>query len=282
MDWRQPSGERARGSLLFAGGRSDFIEKYLETYQHWNHLGWNVTTFDWRGQGLSRGAMAPENPDSFDSLVDDLDSLIGDWRGDHPGPRVAIGHSMGGHLLLRTMVDRSPDFDAVVLVAPMLTVNSGPMPDWMAASFTEFLSWLGLGSRPMWKMAPALERPGSQRQRILTSSRERYEDELWWWDQYPQFRLPPPSFAWLRAAFHSSSSAFTRERLAGIETPVLLLGAERDRLVDPVAIRQAAAALPNAELEMFTDSGHEILRESDPVRDRALDRIDRFLDVRAP
>ena len=55
--------------MLFAGGRSDFIEKYLESYAHWHRAGWDVTAFDWRGQGLSRGALAPENPESFDGLV---------------------------------------------------------------------------------------------------------------------------------------------------------------------------------------------------------------------
>ena len=55
MDWRQPAGIRPRGRMLFAGGRSDFIEKYLESYAHWHRAGWDVTAFDWRGQGLSRG-----------------------------------------------------------------------------------------------------------------------------------------------------------------------------------------------------------------------------------
>ena len=36
MDWPQPAGAKARGSLLFAGGRGDFIEKYLEAYAHWH------------------------------------------------------------------------------------------------------------------------------------------------------------------------------------------------------------------------------------------------------
>ena len=118
--------------MLFAGGRSDFIEKYLESYAHWHRAGWDVTAFDWRGQGLSRGDQAPENPESFDGLVDDLAAFIADWRAEGDGPFVAVGHSMGGHLLLRALIDRSLELDAVVLVAPMLLVNSAPIPDGLA------------------------------------------------------------------------------------------------------------------------------------------------------
>src|SRR3954471_15528068 len=86
-------GRKQRGSLLFAGGRGDFIEKYLEADAHWHDRGWDVTAFDWRGQGGSRGTIVGGHLDSFDPLVDDLAALIVDWRGRTPGPHVAIGHS---------------------------------------------------------------------------------------------------------------------------------------------------------------------------------------------
>ncbi|MGZ8296200.1 MAG: alpha/beta hydrolase, partial [Allosphingosinicella sp.] len=70
-------------------------------------------------------------------------------------------------------------------------------------------------------------------------------------------------------------------KLAAVETPVLLIGAERDRLVSPAAIRRAAAQLPRAELILYDDSAHEILRERDEVRLRALAAIDAFLDRHA-
>ena len=78
MDWPQPDGVRPRGSLIFAGGRGDFIEKYLEALGHWHARGWQVTSFDWRGQGASAapGAAAA----SLDPLVDDFAALLGDWR----------------------------------------------------------------------------------------------------------------------------------------------------------------------------------------------------------
>ena len=282
MDWPQPAGARVRGNLLFAGGRADFIEKYLETYAHWHERGWDVSAFDWRGQGKSRGDRAPENPESFDSFVEDLEALVADWRRGGAGPFAAIGHSMGGHLLLRTLVDRAPALDAAVLVAPMILANSAPIPAWLAPDFAELMCRIGFRGQPMWKAPPALNRPGSRRQALLTSSRERYEDELHWWREEPVFRLGAPSWGWMRAAYRSASASFTADRLKQVRLPLLILATERDRLVSPAAIRRVAGLLPNAELEMLDDSAHEILREVDPIRSRALARIDDFLDQRAP
>ena len=278
MDWAQEGG-KARGSLLFAGGRGDFIEKYLEAYAHWHARGWNVTAFDWRGQGGSLGAGF--GFESFDPLIDDLAALIADWRAGHAGPHVAIGHSMGGHLLLRTLIERRPALDAAVLVAPMIAVNSAPTPAWLAPAVAGAMCRLGLGPAPMWKTPPAVRRPGAQRQLNLTGSRERYEDEAWWWGREPRWNLGAPSWAWLCAAFRSAA-AFSAEGLAGVNIPVLLLAAKRDRLVSTRAIVRAARRLPKAELEILPDAAHEILRDADPVRLAAMARIDAFLDAHAP
>jgi lysophospholipase len=280
MDWPQPGGQ-GRGHLLFAGGRGDFVEKNIEPLIHWHSLGWNVTSFDWRGQGGSRDAAGGLPTASFDPMIDDLASLIADWRGDREGPHVAVGHSMGGHLLLRTLAERHPPVDAAVLVAPMIGVNSAPIPHWLAPDVSDFMCKIGLDARPMWKTPAALLRPGSQRQRFLTSSVERYDDELWWWEQQPGFKVGAPSWSWLRAAFRSAERAFTAEQLGAVETPILLLATDRDRLVSPAAIRRVASLLPHAQLHAYPDAGHEILREADPVRRDALARIDAFFDEHA-
>jgi lysophospholipase len=281
IDWRQPRSRPPRGSLLFAGGRGDFIEKYLEAQDYWFERGWNVTAFDWRGQGGSRGANKAEPAGGLDRLVDDLAALIADWNAATPGPHAAIGHSMGGHVLLRTLAERHPSLDAAILIAPMLAINSAPLPPFAAAWTAGLMSAIGWGRHPVWHQPSAPAPAGSLRQSILTGCRERYADELWWWERQPDYNLGAPSWGWLQAAYESCAR-LTPAALAGVATPVLLLGTERDRLVGPAAIRRASALLPNAELRMFPDAAHEILREAEPVRLEALARIDAFLDARAP
>jgi lysophospholipase len=273
IDWRQPDGAAARGTLVFAGGRGDFIEKYLEAQNHWFRLGWNVVSFDWRGQGGSRGDVKGGHLDELDPLVDDLAALLAELREETPGPQVAIAHSMGGHVLMRLMAERRPPLAAAVLVAPMLMINSGPMPSFGAEWLASIASTFGLGQAPVWHPQP----PDSLRQRHLTHCRKRYEDELWWWEKEPGFNLGAPSWGWLKAAY-SSCARLTPEALASVETPILLVATEQDRLVSAEAIRRAAAEIPDCELLMFDRAAHEILREEDEVRLRALAAIDGFLD----
>src|ERR1700754_2697111 len=80
LDWLQSKGKKSRGSLVFMGGRGDFIEKYLEAYADWHGRGWTVTAFDWRSQGRSQGDMVRGNLTSFDPLIDDCAALLADWR----------------------------------------------------------------------------------------------------------------------------------------------------------------------------------------------------------
>lgn len=277
MDWRHAGSEPPRGTLVFAGGRGDFIEKYMEPLAHWHALGWNVVSFDWRSQGESRGHIKGGHLDSFDPLVEDAASLLKEVIETSEGPHVAIGHSMGGHLLLRVLVEHRPALAAAILVAPMIGINTSPAPAWASQTLAQGMAMAGMSRVPAWSSEFDPSPSGSSRQSILTSCGERYSDEIWWMEQQPGFALGAPSWGWLDAAYRSMA-LLTPEKLKHVETPVLLLGAERDRLVSADSIRWAAGLIPNAELTMLSDAAHEILRETDEVRLGALGRIDTFLD----
>jgi lysophospholipase len=280
LDWEQRSGAAARGSLIFAGGRGDFIEKYLEPLGHWHSAGWNATSFDWRSQGGSRGDSTGGHLDSFDPLLADGAALIAQWMQEAEGPHVALGHSMGGHLLLRIIAEHKPKLAAAALIAPMIGINATPVPTAVGRATARILSILGWSKVPAWKHNERPAPPGSTRQSYLTSCGNRYSDELWWHGQQPGYRLGPPTWGWLNAAYRSIG-ALSAERLRGIDLPILLIGTDRDRLVSPTAIRRVAGLLPRSELLMFLNAAHEILREADPVRLEALARIDRFFEEHA-
>jgi len=280
LDHAQPDGVPPRGSLIFAGGRGDFIEKYLEPLGHWHARGWNVTSFDWRGQGGSRGSIVGGNFTNFDPLVGDCADLLEAWSAETPGPHVAIGHSMGGHLLLRAIAERQTRLDAAVLVAPMLGINTGRTAPRLLRCAVRLIAALGGRDRRSWKETSPGSTTGRIRRSTLTSCKERYGDELWWKEREPGFHLGAPSWGWLEGAFRSTAR-HTREALRGAGTPILILATPRDRLVSPAAILRAADLLPHAELAIFNTAAHEILRERDEIRLEALARIDAFLDQHA-
>lgn len=277
MAWPQSHSDIARGSLVFANGRGDFIEKYLEPLAYWHSRGWNVLAFDWRGQGGSAGDIVGGHLDSFDPLIADGAALVDHWFERHPGPYVALGHSMGGHLLLRIIAEHRPPLAAAALIAPMIRINARPIPHNLGRLIARSLRTIGVGRWRAWRDNERPHLPGTRRQSYLTTCPDRYADELWWQAQQPGYKLGPPTWGWLDAAYRSIDT-LTLEQMATIETPILILGTEQDRLVSPNAIRRAAAALPNATLHMYPDAAHELLRESDPVRLDALARIDAFFD----
>lgn len=266
-----------RGGILFQTGRGDVFEKYLETFAHWHEAGWSVTAFDWRGQGGSGRLSADPavgHADSFAPWIADLAAFWRQW--DVAGPRVAVGHSMGGHLVLQAMLEGVIDPAAGVLVAPMLGLK-GPVGPRLGERLARVMRALGHPARAAWKTN---ERPGSlvSRQKLLTGHRDRYEDEQFWYGQSPEIKLGPPSWSWLVEAFAATRLQRDDPRLASLAIPILLLVADADGLVDSRAAVEVAGRLPKAELLRFgRESAHEILREADPVRDRALAAIDAFL-----
>lgn len=273
----------ARGSILFQGGRGDIFEKYLETLAHWRGQGWNIASFDWRGQGGS-GRLVPQancgHVDRYEDYIDDFRAYFAEWAAAHPGPRIVMGHSMGGHLVLRALVEGAIRPDAAVLIAPMLGFRSpfGPLSERLA----RLLAGLGDPRRPAWK---GNEKPYTTETRahLLTHDQARYEDEIWWQTGCPELLTGPPSWHWVTEGFRSMRTLAANPRLRSLAVPVLMLVAERDGLVDPRAALRIADRLRDVRTVTFgRESAHEILRETDAVRDRALGEIDLFLAARAP
>ncbi|WP_324261244.1 alpha/beta hydrolase [Altererythrobacter sp. H2] len=280
IDWPVP--EAPRGSILFLPGRGDCYEKYLETLEQWHRAGWAVSASDWRGQaGSGRLGNDPVtgHVSDFADWVNDLALLWSQWKETRPGPHVLAGHSMGGHLVLRALTEGRVDPAAVVLSAPMLGFFGTVLPLPVMHGAARLMKRLGDAARPAWKWS---EKPGqvpASRITLLTHDPVRYADELWWRDARPELVMGPGSWGWVERAYASTRVLNRPGVLERVQTPVLLLGAENDRLVDMRAIERAAARLPQGELVRFgAGSRHEILREADPVRDRAMAAIDAFLD----
>jgi lysophospholipase len=281
IDWRQ-TGKDSRGSLLFLPGRGDAYEKYLETLEHWYRRGWRVTALDWRGQAGS-GRLGADtvtgHVDDYAHWIDDLAAFWRQWVAERTGPHVLAAHSMGGHLALRAVAEGSLRPDAMVLTAPML----GFLPDWLPSpvkrAFAALQCRLGDPRRPAWKWS---EKPGevpAGRARLLTHDADRYADELWWRQERRELAMGPGSWGWIRAGLASMAALARPGALEAIDVAVLLLSVSGDALVSAPAIERAAARLPKGELVVFgPEAYHEVLRETDAVRDKALAAIDDFLD----
>ncbi|WP_271077076.1 alpha/beta fold hydrolase [Aurantiacibacter sp. MUD61] len=285
IDWPDPPANVAsKGAMLFMAGRGDAYEKYIESFEHWRLQGWRVSAADWRGQGGSGrlgNDKATGHIDDFDLWVEDLAAFWSTWAARHDGPRVLAGHSMGGHLTLRAVIDKalSPKPDALILSAPMLDTMPEHLPLPVKRGFASMMARIGDPKRPAWKMS---EKPGAKpgmRNTLLTHDEDRYADELWWRENRPELELGPGSWGWVNAAYDSTAKIFAKGALEGVDLPVFVIATKADKLVSPAAIRSAIARLPDVDNLIFgSEARHEILREEDAVRDRALAAIDGFLE----
>lgn len=269
--------------MLFMAGRGDAYEKYLESFEHWRLQGWQVSAADWRGQGGS-GRLGDDDRtghiDDFSIWVEDLAAYWQHWIAQREGPFVLLGHSMGGHLTTRALIEKAlaPAPDAMVLSAPMLDTFPELVPLPIKRALAGVMARIGNPRRPAWKIS---EKPGARpgmRGTLLTHDQDRYDDETYWRGKRPELALGPGSWGWVKAAADSSAAIFRREALESVQVPVFIVATDADRLVSPSAIRAAIRRLPDCEALVFGgEARHEILREEDAVRDRALAAIDDFL-----
>jgi len=275
-----------RGALLFLNGRADHLEKYAETLEDWAKRGWCVDSFDWRGQGGS-GRFHEDSllghVDDFTLWLDDLQAFVRDWKQRDTGPHVIVGHSMGGHLLIRALGEKRFEVDAATLVAPMLGIYAGGLPHPIGGRIARAACAMGYAGRSLWSSRMRDTAMNGAIRTTLTHSKMRFEQEMKVRRERPDLVMDAPSWGWLNAAYQSIELLGGTGFAESIETPVLLLASKADRLVSFSAIERMAARLPNVRTHYYeSDVAHEILREVDEVRDDALASIDAFFDAYAP
>ena len=289
IDWPGAAGT-PRGSILFMPGRGDCYEKYLESLEEWHRDGWRVTASDWRGQAGS-GRLGKDkytgHIEDFSIWTDDLAHLWRQWVGEVPGPHIIAGHSMGGHLILRALVDGKLQGDippdACFLSAPMLGMKGPPVPFFVQHMVAKLMTLIGDPTRQAWKWS---EKPGelpADRINLLTHDPERYADEQFWRDTRPELVMGPASWRWVERAYTSCRVLNSLGAIERVTLPVVIASTSNDRLVSHAANGRAAERLPNGRLfQVGEDAHHEVLRETDAVRARVMRAVADFLDEVAP
>lgn len=273
-------------NLLLLTGRADFLEKWAEAICALHEQGFAIATFDWRGQGGSTRLTqsGAGHIDSFDTWLSDLDSLSRwAWGSLHGRRWIALGHSMGGHLLTRWIADPArhalPLREALlgaVLAAPFYGLG-GPVAMKAAAMRMAPLQVArGKAADFAWGQTPygaRQQRP--ERQFLLTGSRAHFEDEGRWVEARPDLATGGVSWGWIKA-FVESERALETLPLEALELPVMMLLAAKERLVDNKVAMKVAARLPHCERHIVEGAAHELLREAEPARQQALAKIHAF------
>ncbi|MDO8288452.1 MAG: alpha/beta hydrolase [Parvibaculum sp.] len=275
-----------RGTVLLFGGRTEYAEKYFEVVGELIARGFAVATVDWRGQGLSDRALADPRKGhvrdyaEFDS---DLRAFMSDVAPAFPKPWIGLAHSMGGNILVRAMHDLPDMFSAVVLTAPMLGLRLGS--GFVATTLTLAAAIgksVGLAQRYVPGGSPRANDEVLFEQNILTHDRVRYEIHQAQIRAEPALGLGGATYSWLAASFRSIRKILSADYLATIKTPLLIIMAGEDRLIDRAALTFAAAHITGAELVAIEGSHHEILIETDALRAQFWIAFDDFIARKIP
>ncbi len=276
-----PARPQTRGVCVLLHGQTEFIEKYGEVIGELNARGFTVATFDWRGQGGSARLLADPLKSyirDFTQFDDDLQSFLEQVvRPLSEKPPIALAHSMGAHILLRTLHDKPGAIRAAVLTAPMLAISTRGYPGWLTRMVTSLYSGFGFGGDFAWGMAardPFLITFDTQ---LVTSDRARYSRAQDFLKTRPDLRLAGPTWGWIEAAYRSMTRVNAPGYAEAISAPVLVCGAGKDRIVLTEAERSFAARLPRGAYLDLADSEHEILMENDSVRARFWSAFDGFV-----
>jgi lysophospholipase len=276
--WEPPAGRK--GTLCVLQGRAEFIEKYFEVVNDARARGFAVATLDWRGQGLSQRGPSDHRKGHVRNFSDydlDLETFVKEVvLPDCPPPLFALGHSMGGTVLIRAAHRGRRWFDRMVLSAPMIEL-AGPAASRGAKLTARVLRYLGMGSAyvPSGGATAVASRPfvGNP----VTSDPVRYARTAAIVEAEPELGLGSPTVGWVDAAFRAMRELAEPTYPARIRQPILIVAAGQDELVSTPAIGQFSLRLRAGAHLVVAGSRHEILMERDRVRSQFWAALDAFV-----
>jgi lysophospholipase len=282
--FKATQGQR-RGTACLFTGHAESIEKYFEMIADLRRRGFAVAIMDWRGQGGSYRAVTTDQRAHIESYAEHEADLAAFMREvvlpDCPPPYVAVAHSMGGHILLRTAAKPGSWFERLVLSAPMIELTRAAMgfPAPLVRAFSEVACLAGLGRQPApgaidWRDG----RIGFENNR-LTTDRERYSRNRAIIEGAPHLTVGVPTIAWLRATMRSIAVVSDPAFAAKVAVPALFFIAGKDVIVEPSAIEDFSSRMKSGTHVILANAKHEVLQENDEIRGRFWAAFDAYLDI---
>lgn len=273
------SVEHPRACVILMAGRCEFIEKYFEVIKYLQARGFSVAMMDWRGQGLSERLL----PDGSKGHIDDFRKFVADLRlfteevamKRFGGPYLLMTHSMGGTPSLQLLADGYDKFRAAVLCAPMTRLYAPGAMRIVLNVLPGIASALGASEAAV----PSAEDHSMKFEgNVLTSDHARHDRFRELQTLAPNAVIGAPTFGWVKAATAAMNDLHRPERFENLKTPVLIVSAEEDKLVDSSDHETLAARSPLIKRVLIKGALHEIMMEQDKYRAEFWKAVDEFLN----
>lgn len=230
------------GRLVVVHGLKDHSGRYGALGDRLNLEGFEVVAADLRGHGRSGGPRQWVR--RFDDYVDDLDRVVRELAPPDGPRRFVLGHSMGGAIALRWVLERQPEIAGLALsgaaLRPPPTVGTG------VRAVTRFLGRVA-------PHAAVFRLPWEDFSRDGAAVEALSHDPL----------VASPNAPARTAAELLRSMAWAAPRFGRVRLPLLALHGTDDRLTDPSGSEALVAAAASADKQfrpypgLFHDLWHE-------------------------
>jgi lysophospholipase len=240
-----------------------------------------VATLDWHNQGASPRPL----PDPLKVHVTDfseydevLATLLEKFVAPiSQKPPLVLAHSMGGHILLRTLHEKPSVFCAAIITSPMQAIDMRGLPSWVVSGIALIMNFGGRAND--WVLGVNSRDPLTDpfEGNPVTSDKARWDASHDFLRVHPAMRVVGPTWSWLLAAWRSMAAMMNPNYARAITTPTLIFGAGIDRICLTPAARAFAANLPHGKYVELAEARHEILMENDSIRTAFWKEFDAFV-----
>ncbi len=255
------SCEAPRAAVVISHGLGEHSGRYDELARHLAGKGYMVRALDHLGHGQSPGQRG--HVGRFVELTDGVSEVVDQIADEHPSlPCVLIGHSLGGLVVARYLLDQQEEIAAAILSGALFQVAVS-VP-WWKETAGKMLSdvW------PRLSMANEIDTSLLSHDAAIVRA---YDDDPLVHDK-------------ISARLYTEFTRTMDEVLSGAEeilVPLLVLAGAADRVVAPEGsmLFHRDAAAPTKELHVFDGMYHEIFNEigRGTVHQTVTDWLDRVL-----
>ena len=274
-----------KGTVVLLQGRGEYIEKYFETIVGLLVRGFDVCTFDWRGQGGSSRLI--KNPakgyiDSFEQYHADLDTVLnGVVLPDCRAPYFILAHSTGALIALSSAPRIASRVQRMVLCSPLLRFGKMPIGQNKLKFIAGVLSTFGFGSLQLSSRNVNYEKRRFAGNRLSDDMR-RFERNNNFALAHPEIAVGTPTAAWIFAAAQAMDAVSDPDFIGSITIPTLLIGGGNDKVVSLSAIEEMGFKMRSGKAIIIDGARHEILQERDVYREQLLAAFHAFIPGTAP
>lgn len=275
--YRYYLAEEPKASIVISHGFSEYLERYNEIIYYFIKSGYNVFIMEHRGHGRS-GVLGLEDKtqvhvESFDYYIEDfknfIDNIVVPINGDKK--LFLFAHSMGGAIGVNILEEYPEYFDAAVLSAPMLEINTGSVPNFLAKICAGIYKFFNIEGKYVLGKGPYEDSYSVEGSGTNSENRFKYNNDIVVSNEILQ--RGGPSFNWLYESFKNTKKITQKDNIEKIEAPILLFQAGNDDYVNPGGQDKLNKYAKECEKIFVEESKHEFYREVDNIQKSYLENI---------